>query len=146
MLLKQSTVKMLHTHAGKTLSTSHIPFSCHQVNILFRHSDLFPKATIPTFPTDVLYNPQYFVPLAHLLLKSPTDVLYNPQYFVPLAHLIPKSQIGPLIWIVYECILMWCLLVHIYAFYCEYCSRAINYCNIIKHDSYIKICLISPQC
>ena len=41
----------------------------------FRNSKLFPNSTINTFPTEVLYNPQYLIPLAHLLLKSPVDPL-----------------------------------------------------------------------
>ena len=48
--------------------------------IVDRHSDLYPNSAINTFPTNVLYNPKYVVPLVHLLLKSP---------------------IGPLIWIAY---------------------------------------------
>ena len=70
------------------ISFNHILFYCHQLNILFRNSDLFPKNTTNMFPTDVLYNPQYFVPLTHLLLKSP---------------------IGPLLRIVYVCIFMLCM-------------------------------------
>ena len=37
------------------LSTNHILFNCHQLQILFteyRNSDLFPNSTINTFPTD----------------------------------------------------------------------------------------------
>ena len=52
------------------ISTNHILLNCHQITNIFRNSDLFPNSTINTFPADVLYNPQYFVPLAHLLLKS----------------------------------------------------------------------------
>ena len=43
-----------------------------QFKIRFRNSDPFPISTINnTFPTVVLCHSQYFVPLAHLLLKSP---------------------------------------------------------------------------
>ena len=67
----------------ETLSTTHILCNCQQLNILFSNSDLYSNTVINTFPTDVQYNPKYLVPLAHLL---------------------PKSPIGPLIWLVFECI------------------------------------------
>ena len=106
-------------------SINHILFNCHQLKNIFRNSDLFPNSTIKTFSTDVLYNPQYFVPSALLLLKSP---------------------IGPFIWIVYECIFVFCMSVHMHfrVYVDRNCSTTINYCIIIKHDYYGKICLTSP--
>ena len=115
MPLKQSTVQMSHIyiHAGIKLSPNYILFHCRQVKLLFRNSDLFPNSTINTFPTDVLYNPQYLVSLAHLFLKSP---------------------IGPVILIVYECNVRY---VSAYAYSCVCCSRANNYSILIKHDYYL---------
>ena len=78
-----NSVVLSHTCACREkLSTNHILFNFHQLNFFLRISDPFPNSTINTFPTDVLYyTPQYFVQLAHLLLKSPT---------------------GPHVWIVYD--------------------------------------------
>ena len=48
--------------------------------------------------------------------------------FVPLAHLLPKSPIGTLIWIVYECICILCMLVHMHfrVYVYHHYSRDIN--------------------
>ena len=59
------------TCRGK-ISITHFLFNCQTA---FRNSDLSSNSTIHTSPTDVLYNPQYFVPLAHLFLKSPIGPL-----------------------------------------------------------------------
>ena len=71
------------------LSIYSVGHYCHQLTSLFRNSDLFRNSTINTFPTDVLYNPQYFLPLAHLLPKSP--IVYRNcsraiNYFLTIKH------------------------------------------------------------
>ena len=104
--LKTKYCKDVACTCREKLSTNNVHFNCHQLKSLFRNSELFPNSMINTFPTDVLYNPQHFFPLAHLLLKSP---------------------IGPLIciWVsIYD------MYVSAYPFSCvciSWCSRAINY-------------------
>ena len=81
-----------------TMTPGHIganPLIVTSEKFLLRNSDLFPKSAISKFPTDVVYKPQYFVPLAHLLLKS---------------------TIGQLVLIVFECISVYVMYVSALAY------------------------------
>ena len=86
---------MPHVHAGENYQPLTFSLIVNSYKFFLEtQSYIYHNFKISTFPTNVLNNPKYFVPLAHLLLKSP---------------------IGTLIGILYECI-FYIISVSAYAF------------------------------
>ena len=102
------------------LSTNHILFNCHQLKHIFRNSNP-PNSTINTFPTDV-----------------PGYVIHSVLFRWPMATAILYSPIGPLIWIVYECIFMLCMLVRMISV-CTYIVTVVGLLTILSLSKMLNI-------